>query len=73
MKDNFDKFKKERTHRIVKDSKGNCKEIWVNDLIYYKFSYDNLGNLTKTEQFHYKKPNKTLAEVLDLKDFDKIF
>lgn len=70
MKDNFDIFKPERTHKIIKDSNGHCLEIWVNDLIRFKFEYDELGNLTKTEQFHYEKPNKTLSDVLDLKDFD---
>ena len=61
-----------RTFKIVKDDKGKCTEIYVNDKLYWKFEYDKMGNLTKEEQFYYKKKIKSLDEVLKMEDFDGV-
>ena len=57
-----------RTFKIEKDEHGNCTAIWVNGRLYFSLKYDDLGNLIKEEKYYYKKPIKTLDQILDLGD-----
>lgn len=64
----FELLSDTRTFKIEKDEHGNCTGIWVNEKQYYSLEYDDLGNLIKESKFYYKKPKKTLDEILDLGD-----
>ena len=58
----------QRTFKIEKDANGNCTAIYVNGRIYFKMKYDALGNLIEEKKYYYKRPKKTLDEILDLGD-----